>query len=132
MEAFTQFCARRRATARIEHPYPYLRRTVVNLAAQRIRRVQIERRVNETAERRRAGPGSESSAVELRLDVTAALRKLPARQRACIVLRYLEDLPDAEVAETLGCSVGTVKSQLHKARVALAGILGNEETSDRV
>lgn len=126
MEAFTQFCARPRTRARIEHPFPYLRRMVLNLAAQRIRRLQIERRVNETVARWPTGSGSESSAVDLRLDVASAVRSLPARQRACVVLRYLEELPEAEIAETLGCSVGTVKSQLHKARAKLAAILGDE------
>jgi DNA-directed RNA polymerase specialized sigma24 family protein len=41
-----------------------------------------------------------------------------------VVLRYYEDLTEREVARALGCSVGTVKSQLAKARQALAGRLG--------
>ncbi|MCF2528813.1 SigE family RNA polymerase sigma factor [Yinghuangia soli] len=48
-----------------------------------------------------------------------ALRRLPPRQRAVVVLRYYADLGEAEVAETLGCSVGTVKSQAHKGLKAL-------------
>ena len=42
----------------------------------------------------------------------SALQELPARQRAAIVLRYYEDLTEAQTAEALGCAVGTVKSQV--------------------
>lgn len=48
-------------------------------------------------------------------DLWAALGRLPRRQRAVIVLRYFEDLTEAETARILGCSVGTVKSQASKA-----------------
>jgi RNA polymerase sigma factor (sigma-70 family) len=44
-----------------------------------------------------------------------ALRDLPARQRDTLVLRYVADLSEADVARLLGCSVGTVKSQAHRA-----------------
>src|ERR1700712_4837311 len=53
--------------------------------------------------------------VELRWSVARALRTLPRRQRAVIVLRYFDDLTEVQVAEVLGCSVGTVKSQNAKA-----------------
>ena len=61
------------------------------------------------------------------LDTIHAVRALPPRQRAAVVLFYFADLPETEVAATLGCSVGTVKSQLAKARAALARGLGDEE-----
>jgi RNA polymerase sigma factor (sigma-70 family) len=49
------------------------------------------------------------------VDVWNALGHLPPRQRAVLVLRYFEDLTEAETAETLGCTIGTVKSQHAKA-----------------
>jgi RNA polymerase sigma-70 factor (sigma-E family) len=52
---------------------------------------------------------------ERRLSVLAALRRLPERRRACVVLRYFADLSVAEVAEVLGISSGTVKSQTARA-----------------
>ena len=48
---------------------------------------------------------------------------LPPGKRAVLVLRYLEDLPEAQVADILGCSVGTVRSQTHKALAQLRSVL---------
>ena len=73
-------------------------------------------------------PEPESTAAgtdtELRSVVLAALAELPRRQRATVVLRYYCDLSEADTAETLGCSVGTVKSQAAKglARLRSSGL----------
>ncbi|MET8524566.1 SigE family RNA polymerase sigma factor [Micromonospora sp. NPDC005172] len=47
------------------------------------------------------------------------LSRLPRRQRATLVLRYYEDLPDAEIADILGCAVGTVRSSISRALATL-------------
>ena len=59
--------------------------------------------------------GEQAVSVEARLALRDALLALPPRRRAVLVLRYLEDLSESQVAEILGCSVGTVRSQNHKA-----------------
>ncbi|WP_344448163.1 SigE family RNA polymerase sigma factor [Actinocorallia aurantiaca] len=58
---------------------------------------------------------------ELRDSLYRALRRLPDRQRATLVLRYYEDLSEAEIAERLGVSVGTVKSTVSRAVARLRG-----------
>ena len=79
--------------------------------------------------------GTESpteSTTELRQDVLKALAQLPHGQRAVVVLRYFEDLSEAQAAEALGCSVGTVKSQCARALAALrrSPALASEEVRD--
>lgn len=62
-------------------------------------------------------PGSQD--VETRLTLADAVRALPPRQRAVVVLRYFHDLTEADTARTLGLSVGTVKSHHSRALAAL-------------
>src|SRR4029453_4566351 len=57
------------------------------------------------------------------LDVRAALRQLPLRRRECVVLRYAFDVPEREVAEILGISVGAVKSQTSRGAAQLSTFL---------
>jgi RNA polymerase sigma factor (sigma-70 family) len=59
--------------------------------------------------------------------VLTALRALPPRQRAAIVLRYYQDLTEAQTAEAMGCAVGTVKSQVAAALTKLRGALSIDE-----
>jgi RNA polymerase sigma-70 factor (sigma-E family) len=67
----------------------------------------------------RTGARDEFTVAEAGHDLAAALAILTPRQRAVLVLRYFEDLTEAQTADALGCSVGTVKSQAHKALARL-------------
>ncbi|MBM2623308.1 SigE family RNA polymerase sigma factor [Actinoplanes sp. LDG1-06] len=94
--------------SRMEAPVAYVRRAMVNTATSWRRR----RRVSEVPLLTNDGPITDPyGSVEHRQQVVAALRTLPPRMRAVLVLRYFGDLGETEIAETLGCSVGTVKSQ---------------------
>lgn len=66
-----------------------------------------------------AEEGDPAYLAELRLMVREALHLLTARQRTMLVLRYYEDLPEADVARILGCSVGTVRSTTHRSLARL-------------
>jgi RNA polymerase sigma-70 factor (sigma-E family) len=69
------------------------------------------------------GPGDLGEAGALAEDVRRALARLPARQRTALVLRYFEDLPEAEVASLMGCSAGTVKTHTHRGLQAMRRLI---------
>jgi RNA polymerase sigma-70 factor (sigma-E family) len=103
----------------------YLQRTVVNLARLSLRRLAVERRaLARDAGGRRAAEVGAAGDLAADLAVRRALEVLPYRKRACVVLRYLVGLSEAETADALGVSVGTVKSQTHKALRQLRDALG--------
>jgi RNA polymerase sigma-70 factor (sigma-E family) len=66
--------------------------------------------------------GDPAAASALRLTLSSVLGLLTWRQRAVIVLRYYEDLPESEVAEILGCGVGTVRSQTSRSLARLRAL----------
>ena len=68
-----------------------------------------------------------SGGTDVRLAMRAALGQLPPAQRTVLVLRYYEDLPEARVAEVLGCTVGTVRSRTHRAVTRLRQLLPDVE-----
>jgi RNA polymerase sigma-70 factor (sigma-E family) len=95
------------------NPEPYVRRILVNTYASWWRRKwNGEHPTDELPEGPAADPERPSSEPT---DLWTAMARLPRRQRAVVVLRYFEDLTEAQTAEALGCSVGTVKSQTSKA-----------------
>ena len=105
-----------------EQPEAYVRRVLYHAHVDRFRRLSWGRETvtAEPPERAPFGAGLDhADAVVQRHDLVAALRRLPKRQRAIVVLRYFEDRPDAEIADLLGISAGTVRSQTHKALTAL-------------
>jgi RNA polymerase sigma factor (sigma-70 family) len=102
---------------RQQHPVAnaraYLRRSIVNLSVNAGRRDARERAHLLTLER-------PSDITETRVDeLWPLLQRLPAKQRAVLVLRYYEDLTEREIARVLGCRPGTVKSLASRALEAL-------------
>jgi RNA polymerase sigma-70 factor (sigma-E family) len=92
----------------VRDPEAYVRRAMYRLAVDQWRRRRRHREVPTSHEPEPVPDGSD--AVHLRQALIGALRQLPRRQRAALVLRYWEGLSEAEAAEVLGCSIGTVKS----------------------
>ena len=111
----------------------YVRRVMVStFLTWRRRRWHGEESVAQLPEQ--LAPGDPYRDADLREAVSAALARLPARQRAVIVLRYFDDLSEADTAIALGCALGTVKSQASKALLTLRQSslrhLFDEEASD--
>lgn len=107
------------------NPEAYVRRAITTTAISWSRRRGFRGEV--PTERLPEGHGHEASTVQADpgdgvSDAAAlghALRRLPPRQRAAVVLRFYEDLSEAQTAEVLGCAVGTVKSQVSAALTRL-------------
>jgi len=99
---------------RQDDPEGYVRRTMVNLQTNVWRR-RLWREAPTGEPPEVMDPRSAEAAYDDRDRMWRALATLPPRQRAVLVLRYYSDLSEAEIAETLGCSRGTVKSQAAKA-----------------
>ena len=96
----------------------WVMRVTANVALDTLRRA---RRPIPVAERRDTDTADDAVT---RLALAEALRRLPRRQRDVVVLRYLADLSEADVAESLGVSAGTVKQHAHRALDALRRALG--------
>jgi RNA polymerase sigma-70 factor (sigma-E family) len=96
----------------------YLRRTVVNLSRDRFRRLRLERdyvaREGDSSFRQAVTPQ-----IEERQLIRDALRSLPHRQRAALVLRFYADLSEQQTADVLQCSVAAVKSLVSRATTSL-------------
>ncbi|MGW1544115.1 SigE family RNA polymerase sigma factor [Streptomyces sp. NPDC002309] len=105
-----------------EHPEAYVRRVMINVHASWWRR-RWRGEVPHESLPESAVPGDRYGEVDLERTVREALRRLPARQRAVVVLRYLEDRSVEETAALLNCSTGTVRSQSAKALRTLRGAL---------
>ena len=116
----------------------WLHRVVVNACLDRLRAAKVrradplpddledygDRRGITVADRSTTDPADLAVSDERRRIVLAALAELPAEQRAALVLVDMEGYPVADVAEMLGCAVGTVKSRCSRGRARLAERLG--------
>ncbi|WP_436527286.1 SigE family RNA polymerase sigma factor [Actinoplanes sp. HUAS TT8] len=103
-----------------DDPIAYGHGILMNLARQWVRRRSRERLLSFGT----SGRDQDARDVPAIVDVRGALRKLPHRRRACVVLRYAFDLSEREVAATLGISVGAVKSATSRGAKQLAELLG--------
>lgn len=118
-EAFVRATAAGKRFLTAENHEAWLRTTAINLHRNRWRKLRNLAKI-----RQRLAQPTDLEGLEEHVAVVSALRTLPEPHRQVIVLYYLADLPVAEVAETLGCPVGTVKSRLRRARTSLALALG--------
>lgn len=111
-----------RAWPRIRHrdPGPYVRTALINLCRNEYRRRLMERV-------HRPSPAEELPSDDARVDealrLAAALRALPPIRKAVIVLRYYEDLPEAEIAQILDRPLNTVKSDIRRSLETLRPLL---------
>ena len=117
-EAFVvAFVSWRRVSA-LDRPGAWVRRVAINLAIKdRSREARSETRDPYERDLHRAESGDQ--AVVDRHALRDAIDSLPTNQRLAIVLTYFHDLPNHEVAATLGCAEATVRVHLHRARDAL-------------
>jgi RNA polymerase sigma-70 factor (sigma-E family) len=104
----------------MEQPRAYARRILINLAtdgarSRARRRVELDPSPPAGAER----SVDPLAALDTHAELVEALGRLPPRQRAVLVLRYFHDLTEAQAAEVLGCSAGTVKSNASRGLARL-------------
>jgi RNA polymerase sigma-70 factor (sigma-E family) len=98
---------------RVDSPSAWLRTVVVNACRNEHRRWAVARR---HAHLLAVDAVEQDAPVHELID---SLRSLPIRQRTVVVLRFYEDLPEADIADLLGIRIGTVKSRLHRALARL-------------
>ncbi len=110
-----------------DDPGPYARRIVVNLVRSEHRRTLLQRR----HERRDVAAQPDATIrVDERSRLAAALKRLSPVKRAVVVLRYYEDMSEADIARVLDRPLGTVKSDLHRALAHLRPLL-SDDAGDR-
>ena len=134
-ECFFRLARRWPRVRAMEHRRAYACRVLVNLALDRSgprRRAQSELGggIEHLAQHADDGAVLLFGRVETGTDLVRALGRLAPRQRATLVLRYFEDLTEVQVADVMGCSVGTVKSTTARALERLRGNTGLLDDGD--
>jgi RNA polymerase sigma-70 factor (ECF subfamily) len=124
-EAFARAYSRWSSVRSHPNPEAWLLRVVGNLAVDHVRREG--RRPESRADGERADPSADDAA--LRVDLAKALHRLSSRQQEVVVMRYLIDLTEDDVAVSLGMTTGSVKTHLHRATTKLRSELSPEALS---
>jgi RNA polymerase sigma-70 factor (sigma-E family) len=130
-EAFIRLA---RSARRIEDPTrapAYLRSIVLNLARDHNRRGLVSLRHRSPIVEVQAGVEDQLAVRDDQRQVLDALRELPSRQRACLVLRYYDELGIDDIAATLGVSRNSVKTHLQRGLAALEARLNERSEDDR-
>jgi RNA polymerase sigma-70 factor (sigma-E family) len=104
-------------------PYAYTRAALANESASWWRRKRVPESLGEVPVAADRDPGDAYAAYDARDEVARAVLGLPSRMRAVVVLRYFDDLSEADTASALGMSVGSVKSQASRGLDRLRAIL---------
>lgn len=99
---------------RRDAPEVYVRRVLVNLNVSAWRGHRLPERLTPSVPEEQESRNAEAD-YDDRDELWRAIQNLPPRMRATLVLRYFEDLSEAETADVLGCSVGSVKTQTSRA-----------------
>lgn len=120
-EAFARVLARWRRVQLMSSPGGYLYRVGLNLVRRTTRRLAAERKAVTASWQPEMLPAPAG-------EIWHVVRDLPARQRVAVVLRYLLDLPEREVAQVMGVSAGTIAATLSAARTRLGDWLAESET----
>lgn len=128
-EAFIRLHRSARSIRDLDRAPAFLRSIVINLARDHNRRGLMSLRHRNTAEPVEKPPEPDDRAVadDDAQTVLAALKTLPERQRACLVLHYYQELKIAEVADTLGISTNSVKTHCRRGLAALEARLEEPE-----
>jgi len=113
---------------RADDPDAYVRRILINASKRRFRGGRVSEQPSEPGDLPDLTVADPAAGIDERSALMAALAGLPPRQRAVVVLRYWEDMTDAQVGVLLGCSASTVRSQATRALAKLRASGGLTDT----
>ncbi len=130
-EAMVRTFSSPRRLSSVQHAEHYVRRAIASVFVDDKRREQLFRRSASRLADAEVAP-DRATLVDSRDAVTLALVALTPQVRACVVLRYYDDLTVAQIADRLGLALGTVKRYLHDGAESLRGELGAEPDAERV
>jgi RNA polymerase sigma-70 factor (ECF subfamily) len=122
-EAFVRLLEHWRKVSTYDRPDAWVRRVAIRIAVKGLKRERVRASLERDVE-----PPTPPAPIDV--DLMRAVGRLPAEQRAAIVLFYFEDRPIAEIVDVLGCTESAAKVWLHRARRRLADLLGEEVHHD--